>query len=137
MVASKRFSPDLCPDEFKEAQQFKEVIEETFLLAGSFDIGYYLPFLKWIDLNGIVFAMKNLQKKREVFMKKLLQGHREKRGVHARDLIDVLISAADNHEIQSDNNDDVVKATALVCSCITSLIHNFECLARSSKHSLY
>ncbi|GLJ19643.1 hypothetical protein SUGI_0355780 [Cryptomeria japonica] len=113
MVASKRFSPDLCSEDFKEAQQFKEMMEETFLLAGSFDIGYYLPFLNWIDVHGIVFAMKNLHKKRDVFMKKFLQDHREKRGVHARDLIDVLISATDNHEIQSDNNDDVVKAIAL------------------------
>ncbi|XP_057843597.2 flavonoid 3',5'-hydroxylase [Cryptomeria japonica] len=113
MVASKRFSPDLAPEDFKEAQQIKELIEETFLLAGSFDIGYYLPFLKWIDLHGIVFAMKNLHKKRELFMKKLLHDHREKRGLRAPDLIDVLISATDNLEIQSDNNDDVVKATAL------------------------
>ena len=53
-------------------------------------------------------------------MKKLLQDHREKKGVHARDLVDVLISVTDNHEIESDNNDDVVKANALVCCFITS-----------------
>ncbi|GLJ19650.1 hypothetical protein SUGI_0355900 [Cryptomeria japonica] len=113
MVAGKRFSPDLCPEDFKEAQHFKQMVKEGALLAGAFDICYYLPVLKWIDPNGIVFAMKNLQKKRDVFLEKLLQDHREKRRERARDFIDVLISAVDNHEIQSDNNDDVVKANAL------------------------
>ncbi|GLJ19658.1 hypothetical protein SUGI_0356070 [Cryptomeria japonica] len=113
IVASKRFSPDLNPQDFQEVQYFKDIMEETILFLGTFDIAHYLPFLKWFDPQGIVSAMKNFQKKREVFMNKLLHDHREKRGVHARDLIDVLISTTENDEIQSDNNDDVVKATAL------------------------
>ncbi|GLJ19652.1 hypothetical protein SUGI_0355940 [Cryptomeria japonica] len=113
MVASKRFSPDLGLEDFKGARQFKEMTKEGSSLAGKLDIGYYLPFLKWMDLNGIVCAMKNLRKKRDVFMEKLLHDHREKRSVHARDLIDVLISETDKNEIESDNKDDVVKATAL------------------------
>ncbi|XP_059074848.1 demethylepipodophyllotoxin synthase-like [Cryptomeria japonica] len=113
IVASKRFSPDLSPQDRGEVQYFKEMMEETVLLLGTFDIAHYLPFLKWVDPQGIVLAMENLQKKREVFMDKLLHAHREKRAVHAPDLIDVLISATENIEIQSDNNDDVVKANAL------------------------
>ncbi|GLJ19644.1 hypothetical protein SUGI_0355790 [Cryptomeria japonica] len=66
MAANKRFLPDLCLNEFKEVQLSKEMIEETFLLGGLVDIGYYLPFLKWLDLNEIVFAIKNLRKKREI-----------------------------------------------------------------------
>ncbi|GLJ19637.1 hypothetical protein SUGI_0355670 [Cryptomeria japonica] len=112
-VASKRISSDLSSEDFQEAQHFKELLEERVLLHGVFDIAYYLPFLKWVDPQGIVFSMQNLRKRVDVFMKKLLQDHREKRGVHARDLIDVLISATDNNEIQSDNNDDVVIANAL------------------------
>ncbi|XP_059074850.1 xanthotoxin 5-hydroxylase CYP82C2-like [Cryptomeria japonica] len=98
IVASKRFSPDLSPQDFQEVQYFKEMMEETVLLLGTFDIAHYLPFLKWVDPQGMVLAMENLQKKRELFMDKLLHDHREKR---------------DNKEIQSDNNDDVVKANAL------------------------
>ncbi|XP_059077671.1 xanthotoxin 5-hydroxylase CYP82C4 isoform X2 [Cryptomeria japonica] len=62
---------------------------------------------------GLISAMKKLQKKRDAFMQKLVNEHREKQGMHAQDLIDLLISAVDNQEIQSDNNDDVIKATAL------------------------
>ena len=98
-------------------------MKENIMLFGAFDVAYYLPFLKWVDPQGLVVAMKNLRKKRDVFMKKLLHDHREKKGVHARDLVDVLISVTDNHEIESDNNDDVVKANALVCSFITFSIN--------------
>ncbi|GLJ19639.1 hypothetical protein SUGI_0355690 [Cryptomeria japonica] len=113
IVASKRISADLGSEDFQEAQHFKMLLEEFVSLLGAFDIAYYLPFLNLVDPQGIVFSMKNLRKKIDVYMKKLLQDHREKRGEHARDLIDVLISATDNNEIQSDNNDDVVKANAL------------------------
>lgn len=114
MVASKKLSADLSPEDYIEAQKFKEMIKEGALLFSALDIGYYLPFLKWIDPHGIESSMKNLQKKREVFMKKLVQDHRETRVVRSRDLMDVLISAVDNHEIPSDNNDDVMKANAVV-----------------------
>ncbi|GLJ19479.1 hypothetical protein SUGI_0351730 [Cryptomeria japonica] len=65
IVASKRFSPDLSREDFQEVQYFKEIMEETVLLMGTFDIAHYLPFLKWVDPQAIVLAMKNLQKKRE------------------------------------------------------------------------
>ncbi|GLJ19653.1 hypothetical protein SUGI_0355950 [Cryptomeria japonica] len=49
MVASKRFSPDLGLEDFKEAQHYKEMTKEGSSLAGKLDIGYYLPFLSgWI-----------------------------------------------------------------------------------------
>ncbi|GLJ27832.1 hypothetical protein SUGI_0546220 [Cryptomeria japonica] len=89
------------------------MVEETFYLYGVFAVGDYLPFLKWLDLQGLISAMKKLQKKRYAFMQKLVNEHRENQAMHAHDFIDLLISAVDNHEIGSDNNDDVVKATAL------------------------
>ncbi|GLJ19657.1 hypothetical protein SUGI_0356060 [Cryptomeria japonica] len=53
IVASKRFSPDLSPQDFQEVQYFKEMMEETVLLLGTFDIAHYLPFLKWVDPQGM------------------------------------------------------------------------------------
>ena len=63
--------------------------------------------------------MKNLKRKIDVAMQKVIDDHREKRSEKDRDLVDVLISATDSQEIQSDCNDDVVKANAVVCSLIT------------------
>ncbi|KAH9300004.1 hypothetical protein KI387_011587, partial [Taxus chinensis] len=113
MVANKKLSGAVYSEDFQEARHFKDIIEEAFLLVGAFDVGDYLPFLNWLDLQGLKSAMKKLQKKRDAFLQKLLKDHREKRGFQPKDLIDVLISATDNQEIQSDSNDDVVKATAL------------------------
>nr|ATG29957.1 CYP867E3 [Taxus chinensis] len=113
MVASKKLSEAVYSEDLQEARHFKDTIEEAFLLVGAFDVGDYLPFLNWLDLQGLKSAMKKLQKKRDAFLQKLLKDHREKRGFQPKDLIDFLISATDNHEIQSDSNDDVVKATAL------------------------
>ncbi|XP_057847184.2 xanthotoxin 5-hydroxylase CYP82C2 isoform X2 [Cryptomeria japonica] len=131
IVASKRFSPDLSREDFQEVQYFKEIMEETVLLMGTFDIAHYLPFLKWVDPQAIVLAMKNLQKKREVFMKKLLQDHREKRGMHARDLIDVLISATENNEFQSDHKDDTAM---LIAGAETSAVTIEWALSALIKH---
>lgn len=117
MVASKRASGGLYNSkDSEEGRELKKMVEATFYLYGVFAVGDYLPFLKWLDLQGLVSAMKRLQKKRDACMQKLVNKHREKQvmQLRAQDLIDLLISAVDNHEIQSNNNDDVIKATALV-----------------------
>ncbi|XP_057847449.2 cytochrome P450 CYP82D47 [Cryptomeria japonica] len=113
MVASKRvFGHDNSGD-FQEGHHLRKMVEEGFYLFGVFAIGDYLPFLKWLDLQGLISAMKKLQKERDAFMQKLVNEHRKNQGMHAHDFIDLLISAVDNNEILSDNNDNVVKATAL------------------------
>ncbi|KAH9300627.1 hypothetical protein KI387_012210, partial [Taxus chinensis] len=114
MVANKRLSGPVDSEEYQEAYRFKQMIKQSVFLVGAFDVGDYLPFLKWFDLQGLIAAMKKLQKRRDVFVQNLVNDHREKRGVQPKDFIDVLISATDNHEIQSDGNDDVVKATAVI-----------------------
>ncbi|KAH9292117.1 hypothetical protein KI387_042703 [Taxus chinensis] len=115
MVANKRLSRGaVYSEDFREAHQFKDIIEEGFLLVGVFDVGDYLPFLNWLDLQGLKSSMKKLQKKRDVFMQKLARKITARsKGFNQKTLIDLLISATDNHEIQSDSNDDVVKATAI------------------------
>ncbi|GLJ29512.1 hypothetical protein SUGI_0581780 [Cryptomeria japonica] len=113
MVASKKITRFVKSEEFRK---FRKIIDEAFLLAGTFNVGDYLPFLQWVDVHGLKAAMKELQKKRDDFMQKLVKAHRQRQQDHGvqqpQDLIDVLISATDNHEILSDSSDTVVKATA-------------------------
>uniref|UniRef100_A0A0D6QS94 Cytochrome P450 n=1 Tax=Araucaria cunninghamii TaxID=56994 RepID=A0A0D6QS94_ARACU len=116
MVAGKRCLEASYSENSKEAQQLKEMIHQTFLLAGAFNLGDYLPFLKWLDLQGLKEAMINLQKKRDAFMQTLVHDHHEKQRMHAQhpeDFIDVLLSATDSHGIPPEDKDTVVKATAL------------------------
>ncbi|KAH9300626.1 hypothetical protein KI387_012209, partial [Taxus chinensis] len=99
----------------EEAAQFKRLVEESFVLTVRFLVGDYVPFLSWVD-RDIQAAMKNVSRKVDVFMTELVNDHRHRRrtqvGYRDEDLIDVLISATDSHEIPSDDNDIAVKATA-------------------------
>ncbi|KAH9300195.1 hypothetical protein KI387_011778, partial [Taxus chinensis] len=116
MVASTNVLGAAYSEDSEEARKFKELVDETFSLAGTFNVADYLPFLEWFDLHGLRVAMIKLQKKRDDFMQTLVNDHREKRrwdSEETEDLIDVLISATDNHEILSHDNDTVVKASAI------------------------
>ncbi|KAH9300194.1 hypothetical protein KI387_011777, partial [Taxus chinensis] len=99
----------------EEAAQFKRLVEESFVLTVRFLVGDYVPFLSWVG-RDIQAAMKNVFRKVDVFMTELVNDHRHRRrtqvGYRDEDLIDVLISETDSHEIPSDDNDIAVKATA-------------------------
>eukprot|EP01018_Ginkgo_biloba_P001401 Gb_28694 [translate_table: standard] len=122
MVANKRyFGPG--SDKSEEAERFKELINETFFLAGVFNVGDYLPFLKWLDLQGHERAMKNLHKRRDAFMQALVDEHRQRRSIQGgklvddADFIDVLLSASENDDetfVSIFNKDDnIIKSTGL------------------------
>eukprot|EP01018_Ginkgo_biloba_P001246 Gb_17759 [translate_table: standard] len=130
MVANKSyFGPDS-----EEAECFIELINETFFLSGVFNVGDYLPFLRFLDLQGHERAMKNLHKRRDAFMQALVDEHRQRRSMHGGkivedvDFIDVLLSATKNDEIFiSINKDNSIIAGLVHCAGYPgSLLHSFE-----------
>ncbi|GLJ27823.1 hypothetical protein SUGI_0546090 [Cryptomeria japonica] len=88
MVASKRVSGSQCSKDLQEGHQLKKMVEETFYLYGVFAVGDYLPFLKWLDLQGLISAMKKLQKKRDSFMQKLVDEHQHDNRMYRHILCD-------------------------------------------------
>lgn len=73
------------------------LIEESFILKGVICVGDYIPWLKWLDLQGYEKAMKKLHEKLELYLQRILDKHREKGSKEERvmeDYIDVLISQA-------------------------------------------
>lgn len=62
IVPSKRFtgSVDSTAVDEAEAHEFKEIIEELFVLLGTFLISDYLPWLCPLDLGGAERRMKML-----------------------------------------------------------------------------
>eukprot|EP01018_Ginkgo_biloba_P002415 Gb_32204 [translate_table: standard] len=121
MVANKRyFASD--SNQSEEAKRFRELINESTFLGGVFNVGDYLPFLRWLDLQGHERAMKNLRKRRDAFMQALVDEHRQRRSigggkthVEDADFIDVLLSATENDEtfISNNKDDSLIKSTAL------------------------
>jgi len=123
IVLNKRFTGcvDSTAEEEAEAHEFKEIIEELFILQGTFLIGDYLPWLRPLDLGGTEKRMKALRVRIDQFLDKILHEHEAKRAKgpiaeEDKDMIDVLLNErdaqdpADSHHIDLNN----IKSTILV-----------------------
>ncbi|KAI3887038.1 hypothetical protein MKX03_025612 [Papaver bracteatum] len=81
--------------------EFKEMLEELFLLNGVMNIGDSIPWLGFLDLQGYVKRMKVLAKKFDRFLEHVLDEHLSKKEVAgkdfvAKDMVDVLLQFADD-----------------------------------------
>ncbi|GLU14234.1 hypothetical protein SLE2022_308160 [Rubroshorea leprosula] len=81
-------------------KEFKEMLDELFLLNGVLDIGDSIPWLRLLDLQGYIKRMKALSKKFDRFLEHVLDEHNARRkGVKdyvAKDMVDVLLQLADD-----------------------------------------
>nr|QZX42570.1 flavonoid 3'-hydroxylase [Lycoris sprengeri] len=58
------------------ASDFKEMVREQMRLAGVFNIGDFLPWLRPFDLQGVVGKMKNVHQRFDTFLSKVIEEHR-------------------------------------------------------------
>lgn len=79
MIAGKRYYGENVA-ELAEARRFKEIVAETFHLAGASNLGDFLPALKWVVARGVEKRMIVLRKKRDEFVQELIEEHRGKMG---------------------------------------------------------
>ena len=73
MIARKRYYGG---NEAEETGKFKEMVEDTFRLGDTTNIGDYLPVLRWLGVKGKEKELRELQKKRDRFMQSLIEEHR-------------------------------------------------------------
>ncbi|KAJ9560142.1 hypothetical protein OSB04_005302 [Centaurea solstitialis] len=98
MVADKRFYGAEVED-VQEAREFKEIMREVIEYCGASNPGDFIPFLRWIDFQGLDLE-KKLQKLRvkfDSFSETLIEEHRSKRRgssseSEAKTYIDALLS---------------------------------------------
>ncbi|KAJ6830775.1 flavonoid 3'-monooxygenase-like [Iris pallida] len=100
-----------------KADEFKEMVAELMRLAGVFNIGDFVPWLKWMDLQGVVGKMKRLHRKFDAFFNEVIEEHEVKDGGDqkgkgsSRDLLSVLIGlkkdGADEEDGCSFTNTDI------------------------------
>jgi len=83
---------------------FDSLIKEILLLAGSFNIGDYIPYLAWIDyLRGLHRRLKNVRDAQDQFLEKVIEEHElnaQKNPNVPRDLVDVLLAASANQDME-------------------------------------
>ncbi|KAK4267189.1 hypothetical protein QN277_024004 [Acacia crassicarpa] len=85
-------------------EEFKKMLDELFLLNGVLNIGDFIPWIHFLDLQGYVKRMKALSKKFDRFMEHVLDEHNERRrGIAdyvAKDMVDVLLQLADDPALE-------------------------------------
>jgi len=87
MAFSKKYSD-------QDSRAFSSMVKESLLLLGSFNIGDYIPYLAWMDLQGLNRRMKKLQKTQEHLLEKVIDEHVAQNGPNVtHDLVDVLLAA--------------------------------------------
>ncbi|KAL1293711.1 dimethylnonatriene synthase [Arachis hypogaea] len=103
MVLGKKYSEKsenaiISPDEFKK------MLDELFLLNGVLNIGDFIPWIHFLDLQGYIKRMKALAKKFDRFMEHVLDEHIERRRAVkdyvAKDMVDVLLELAEDPNLE-------------------------------------
>ena len=94
------------------------MIEELFLLNGVFNIGDWIPWLNFLDLQGYVKQMKALKKKFDLFLDHVFNEHKKKmEGVMdfvPMDMVDILLQLANDPNIDVKLTYDSIKALTQV-----------------------
>ncbi|KAI4308202.1 hypothetical protein L6164_031300 [Bauhinia variegata] len=81
-----------------ESNEFKDMVVEHMTVAGYFNIGDFIPFLSWLDLQGIERRMKRVNKKFDLLLIRMIEEHQalnhERKG--KPDFLDVLMAQQEN-----------------------------------------
>ncbi|GMJ07280.1 TRANSPARENT TESTA 7, CYTOCHROME P450 75B1 [Hibiscus trionum] len=88
-------------------QELQEILNEFFFLNGVFNIGDWIPWLDFVDLQGYVKRMKALKKKLDRFHDHVFDEHKRKmkelgKDFVAQDMVDLLLQLADDPESDPD-----------------------------------
>ena len=128
ILAGRKFSDnDLGADAFKG---FKDLASEKTATLGEFNIGDFIPYLDWLDLQGIKRRMMKVKKTFDPLVEKIIDerlpmanarsidGQAEAKAERVKDFVDVLlqISSEDDHK-KGDTKAarETIKATLFVC----------------------
>nr|GFD51621.1 cytochrome P450 71A1-like [Tanacetum cinerariifolium] len=81
-------------------EEFKKMVYEWFLLNGVLNIGDWIPWIGFMDLQGYVKRMKKVSKKFDLFLENVLNEHDERRRLEAenfvpKDMVDLLLQIHD------------------------------------------
>ncbi|GMH03810.1 hypothetical protein Nepgr_005649 [Nepenthes gracilis] len=104
MVLGKRYLDEGEENSIIRPEEFKKMLDELFLLNGVLNIGDWIPYIGFLDLQGFVKRMKDLAKKFDRFMEHVLNEHNKRRATSeewvARDMVDVLLELADDPNLE-------------------------------------
>ncbi|CAL5081650.1 unnamed protein product [Urochloa decumbens] len=151
MVLGKKYIQVEASSAVFTAAEFREIVDELFALNGVFNVGDFVPWLHWLDLQGYVRRMKSASKTFDRFLDHILDEHDRRRrlereGFVVRDMVDVLLQLADDPNLEVPLTRDNVKAltqdmilggsdttTMTIEWAISELLKNPESLAMATE----
>ncbi|KAI3802430.1 hypothetical protein L1987_30562 [Smallanthus sonchifolius] len=96
MISGKRYYGGDDRETEEEGKLFREILDETFILAGASNVGDYLPILSWLGVKGLEKKLIALQEKRDVFFQGLIEQVRKSKGTEVgnrrKTMIELLLS---------------------------------------------
>ncbi|KDP33920.1 hypothetical protein JCGZ_07491 [Jatropha curcas] len=95
-------------EEIVTLEEFQEMLDELFWLNGVLNIGDWIPWLNFLDLQGYVKRMKALKIKFDRFHDHVLGEHKEKKAGE-EDMVDLLLKLSNNPDLDVKLNSDSVK----------------------------
>ncbi|KAM7494937.1 hypothetical protein LguiB_029546 [Lonicera macranthoides] len=95
-------------------EELQEMLDEWFFLNGVFNIGDWIPWLGFLDLQGYVKRMKGLSRKFEKFHNYVISDHKgnnnKRRELGEKeDMVDVLLKLANDPNLEVKLTNDCVK----------------------------
>lgn len=114
VLGKKYFSESKAEDSIVTLEEFQEMLDELFLLNGVLNIGDWIPWLDFLDLQGYVKRMKALKKKFDRFHDHVFDEHKANRKGNLKDfvpkdMVDLLLQMADDPNLDVKLNYDSVR----------------------------
>lgn len=111
------------PEELEPSNSCKHLVEELLELAGRFNVGDFIPFVAWMDLQGIEGRMRKAHKRFDGFLNEMIEQHKAtaRDRVNKPDFLDMLMAGGDGSSDRSLSSSNI-KGLLLV-----SLLENLEC----------
>lgn len=102
-------------EEDESMEELGEMVHEWFMLNGAFNIGDWVPWLDFLDLQGYVKKMKALRGKMDRFCDSVIRDHLAGTGAgEGEDFVDFLLQKVGESEGEVEFTLDCVKALIMV-----------------------
>ncbi|XP_059295515.1 trimethyltridecatetraene synthase-like, partial [Lycium ferocissimum] len=104
MVMSGKYHRDESKsnDTIAPTEKLQWMLDEWFILGGMINIGDWISWLNWLDLQGYIQRMKALEKKLIEFFNYELEDHKAKAKEDSvtKDMVDVLLQLVDDPNLE-------------------------------------
>lgn len=87
------------------------VVQESYVVAGAFNVGDYIPYMAWMDLQGLNRRFKEIHGIQDELLEKVIEEHVAQSDPNVtRDLVDVLLAASADKDMEPQITRDNIKA---------------------------